>query len=164
MIYTCQCGRQFATPQGLGKHKKYCGNYTEFLDNGYKCKIGDDGKIIYIHREIMEQKLGRKLKKGELVHHDDENKLNNEPDNLKLSNNSKHAKHHYKKIDQTNNKHVRGEDHPSSKLTEKEVREIKLKLQQNILQKTLCLEYNVSKDIISDIFREKTWKHVIIYG
>jgi hypothetical protein len=161
-MYICKCGRKFKTSQGLGKHKKYCENYEEFLDNGYKCKIGNDGNIIYIHREVLEQKIGRKLKPGELSHHKDDNKLNNDPDNLELTSHSKHAKHHYKKIDQTNNKHVRGSDHPNSKLTEKEVKEIKLKLKEGVLQKTLCLKYNVSKNIISSIYKERTWKHITI--
>ena len=100
-MFKCECGRKFTTPQGLGYHKKYCGNYEEFLDNGYKCKIGNDGNIVYIHREVMEEKLGRKLKPGEIVHHIDENKLNNDPDNLELTNYVKHGRHHYKGIDQT---------------------------------------------------------------
>lgn len=34
------------------------------------------------HRYVAEQKLGRRLKKGEIVHHIDRNRLNNDPDNL----------------------------------------------------------------------------------
>jgi hypothetical protein len=36
------------------------------------------------YRKIMEQKLGRKLKSGEIVHHKDGNNENNNPDNLQL--------------------------------------------------------------------------------
>jgi hypothetical protein len=34
------------------------------------------------HREVAAQTLGRKLKAGEVVHHEDEDKCNNNPDNL----------------------------------------------------------------------------------
>ena len=47
MLY-CECGREFTTPQGKGKHKKYCGKYEIFLDNGYQCYIGKEGKTVYI--------------------------------------------------------------------------------------------------------------------
>ena len=36
------------------------------------------------HILVMEEKLGRPINKGEIVHHQDFNKLNNDPDNLLL--------------------------------------------------------------------------------
>lgn len=45
--------------------------------------IGRD-KWVLEHRYVMEKKLGRKLVKGENVHHKDGNKENNHPDNLEL--------------------------------------------------------------------------------
>ena len=38
----------------------------------------------HAHRVVMERKLGRKLKPGEIVHHIDGDKRNNDPDNLML--------------------------------------------------------------------------------
>ena len=38
----------------------------------------------HLHREMMEWMLGRKLKKGEVVHHIDEDKQNYDPENLML--------------------------------------------------------------------------------
>lgn len=39
---------------------------------------------IYEHRKVMEDSLGRTLLKGEIVHHKDENKLNNNISNLEV--------------------------------------------------------------------------------
>ena len=38
----------------------------------------------HAHRVVMERKLGRTLKPGEIVHHIDGDKRNNDPDNLML--------------------------------------------------------------------------------
>ena len=49
----------------------------------------------HLHRVVAEKKIGRSLKPGEIVHHKDENKLNNSPDNLKvLPNQAEHARIH----------------------------------------------------------------------
>jgi len=46
------------------------------------------------HQLIMENYLKRKLLRGEVIHHIDSNKLNNQLDNLKLMNRSEHMKLH----------------------------------------------------------------------
>jgi len=44
---------------------------------------------------VAEQKIGRSLKAGEVVHHCDEDKLNNSPDNLEVfESQGKHAAAH----------------------------------------------------------------------
>ncbi|MSA01750.1 hypothetical protein GKG47_09575 [Lactonifactor sp. BIOML-A3] len=49
----------------------------------------------HAHRRIAEAILGRPLKKGEVVHHIDGNKLNNDPANLEvLPSQSEHCKVH----------------------------------------------------------------------
>ena len=50
------------------------------------------------HRVIAEQMLGRKLYKGEVVHHKDRNKLNNDPSNLEIMTQSEHARLHMKEM------------------------------------------------------------------
>lgn len=48
----------------------------------------------HLHRVVAEQKIGRELKKGEIVHHIDGNSLNNHPENLEIMSQSKHIKLH----------------------------------------------------------------------
>lgn len=54
------------------------------------------GKRIYEHRLVMEQKLGRQLKSGEVVHHKENVPLDrNHPDDLELfSSQSAHMQYH----------------------------------------------------------------------
>lgn len=62
---------------------------------GIKGYIKEYGK--HQHRVVMERIIGRKLKKGEIVHHIDRNKKNNDPSNLILcKNQSEHIKIHLK--------------------------------------------------------------------
>jgi hypothetical protein len=47
------------------------------------------------HRAVAEEVLGRKLEPGEVVHHEDCNKQNNEPSNLIVfPSQAAHASHH----------------------------------------------------------------------
>jgi len=49
----------------------------------------------HAHRVVAENKIGRKLKQGEVVHHKDGNKLNYTEDNLEvLESQKEHAKLH----------------------------------------------------------------------
>lgn len=58
--------------------------------------MSDKSGKVYIHRLVMSEKLGRLLNSDEIVHHIDENKENNDPENLELTNKSKHAFEHIK--------------------------------------------------------------------
>lgn len=47
-----------------------------------------------VHRVVMEQKLGRKLRSSEIVHHINHDKTDNRTKNLAITNRSEHATHH----------------------------------------------------------------------
>lgn len=53
-----------------------------------------DGKPMGLHRHLMQEKLGRKLSRNEVVHHIDNNPSNNDISNLTVMTLSEHSRHH----------------------------------------------------------------------
>lgn len=81
------------------------------------------------HRILMELILDRKLKRYEIVHHKDHNKLNNEFRNLEIQRDIDHASMHHagsKREDQKSN--------PSNKIDDDMIKKIK-KLSKTIVKK-----------------------------
>jgi len=58
------------------------------------------------HRQLMERLLGRRLAYNEVVHHKDENPLNNDPSNLEVIYRGDHARLH--NVGKTNAERKRG--------------------------------------------------------
>jgi len=58
---------------------------------GYK-RFADSGKSV--HRHVAERKLGRKLQKGEVVHHKNRDKTDNRRSNLEVMKRGSHYKLH----------------------------------------------------------------------
>ena len=81
-------------PKALEKLYKKC--YIDLKTGYYRFK--DSHK--YVHIWIMEIILGRKLRNGEVVHHMNENKLDNHPSNLMLFENQKeHTEWHQEQLE-----------------------------------------------------------------
>lgn len=69
--------------------------YEHFYDPSHNLARSDGW--VPEHRHVMQKKIGRELKKDEVVHHIDEDKENNDPENLMLyKNNAEHMSHHNK--------------------------------------------------------------------
>lgn len=71
------------------KHPTFKGGYIH-KRLGYRF-VQHKGKKVYEHRLVMERKLGKKLNKGEIVHHLNGNKTDNRPENLVVMTQSEHV-------------------------------------------------------------------------
>lgn len=103
------CGNNKFYPAARWKRNKsgyfFCSRKCNFFyQQGIRSTTYKDGRYIgwykrdksgeREHRVVAEACLGRKLEKGEIVHHIDGNKQNNHPKNLRVMNNSDHRKAH----------------------------------------------------------------------
>lgn len=108
------------------------------------------GKETYIHRLIFEQYHGFVT---EVVRHSCDRSRCWNIDHLL---GGTHGNNVQDKVDR--DRHLYGNRHPSSKLTESIVREIRA---SPLSVKELTLKYNVSRGAIHCILKFETWKHVI---
>ena len=77
-------GGKYKTPEG----------YILIYSPNHPFKNGTGGGYVLEHRLIMEQKIGRYLRKDEIVHHKNETKDDNRIENLMILNTSQHSIHH----------------------------------------------------------------------
>lgn len=95
------CGKEYKIKKSREKLTKFCSykcmnkfkSATKKKMNGY-IFWRENGKRIWEHRTIMEQFLGRKLSKNEIVHHKNNNRSDNRIENLQILNQSEHMNIH----------------------------------------------------------------------
>ena len=85
-----QCYQEYAKRTGIRKRTGF------WMENGYKV-LYNNGNSRKEHILVMEQHIGRKLKLGEIVHHIDGNKTNNDISNLQLMTAQEHSRMHREK-------------------------------------------------------------------
>jgi len=143
-----------------GVNKAYLDNYyLKHKDNGkgyfrVKLSVNSQPKMIMVHRIIAEAFLPM-IKNKNIVNHKDGNKKNNALLNLEWCTQSENCIH-ASKIGLLSDK--KGEKHPKSKLTNKDVLTIRSLDEDNFFR--LAKEYNVSYSTIMRIISRKSWSHI----
>ena len=100
----------------------------------------------------MEQHLGCKLSRNEVVHHINGDKYDNRIENLEVQSRSQHSRNHMIGT------HIKEESLAKlRKITLEEAKEIK-KSKGKISCYRLAEKFNVSRSCISDIWEGRTWK------
>lgn len=77
-------GKTFEPKQPGTTYTDYHGYTQVWLGKEESRKYGREDGYVAEHRKIMQDKIGRKLKRGEIIHHIDGDRLNNSPSNLYL--------------------------------------------------------------------------------
>ncbi len=98
----CRDCATWATP-AAGKtgdtHPAWKGG-TRVDEDGYLKRYAPDhpwprkGGYVLEHVRVMELQIGRRIEPGEVVHHKDHDKRNNDLDNLELTRAGEHSRHH----------------------------------------------------------------------
>ncbi len=117
------------------------------------------GRWRYAHKVALEQKLGRPVVKPMQANHTCDRPLCVEPEHLYEGTQAQNVKD---RDARGRGWWLRGEDHPSAKLTEEQVREIKIALKDGDPQIALAILYGVSDVLISAIATGKIWRHVVV--
>jgi hypothetical protein len=102
--------------------------------------------MVKLHRAVMSVVLGRQLGRGEFVCHRDDDKSNNRPDNLYLGDPASNADDSVR-----NGGRLRGDRHPSTKIKDFQVGEIRLALSQGKRGVDLARLHGVHRSTISRI-------------
>ena len=128
-----------------------------------------DGVKHDYHRWLMEQELGRKLDRNEIVHHKNENKLDNDINNLEVLSRSEHAKLHVKppyfpeNARERNIAAIRARPSPCRKLTDADaifIKEHYIRGDRQYGARALARKFGVSHHIILTLINGKYYKNL----
>lgn len=129
---------------------------TGYLQIGIRRTI-DRKKVYFLVHRLVAKTFVENPHNHPIVCHNDNNKLNNTPSNLRWDTNKGNT------ADMMKAGTIKfGEKHPCAKLTEISVMWIKKQLAQGVSCRPIATKYNVTFQAIDSIKRGRGWKHVTI--
>ena len=145
-------------PNTLGRVIKGKMLKTQMEGNGY-LQVGlitGQKQIRYLVHRIVAHAFIPKIDGKTFVNHKNGIKTDNRVENLEWVTRSENIKHAFKIGLQCN----KGENHPSNKLKELQVIEIRSKHSQGVSAYKLSKEYGISYTQAKDIVKKRSWRHI----
>lgn len=126
-----------------------------------------EGRKIDLHRHIVKGYLAINLSFNDVVHHKDENKWNNDPDNFQIVSRSEHSRMHMtgRKLSTATKSKMRRIGRAlrtGAKLTIESVIEIKHALAKGEPGSSIAERFKISRPNVSDIKTGRKWGWVKI--
>lgn len=118
------------------------------------------------HRVVAENKLGRALRRGEVVHHIDGNPKNNDPSNLMIITQRQHMLEHGLGVPGITPKHRpwekrrKGQDDACAKICDADVVRIREMYLFGAKQQDIANVFELDQSHVSAIVRRVRWSHV----
>ena len=139
------------------KGGKYVNSYgylmihKDFVDKKYHTMQSSDGYIAE-HRLVKAKQLSRPLETKELVHHINNDKLDNREENLKIVTKGQHSGIHYS---------ISLEDKQQGQavISLEKARKIKELLKKTLTHQEIANKLDVSKNIVSNISCGRNWRN-----
>jgi hypothetical protein len=125
--------------------------------NGYRMVTfskDDVRKTFTVHSLVAQAWIGRR-ETGMQVCHNDGDKMNNHVSNLRYGTGVENSQDRHK-----HGTAFKGENHPKSKLSERQILKIKSRLKEGHKQRDVATEFRVSKSLIWAINTGRAWAHV----
>jgi hypothetical protein len=130
-----------------------CTSHKSLLNGYYHIRI--HGKRKLMHRHVYEEMYGE-ISKGLYVRHKCDNPRCINPEHLEVGTPKDNSKD---MVDRGRSK--KGENHPRSKLTNDQVKEIRIMSSREIKRKDICNIFGIKNvDTITSITKKLTWKHI----
>jgi hypothetical protein len=157
--------RRNATMYPAGKILKPHLHEKGYLQVG-PCQNGKNRKV-RVHKLVAQAFLGERPK-GMTVNHKDTVKTNNRASNLEyLSDldNKRHAIARGRFHTEKRRHHdpltvLRGDDHPSSKISEPHAREVIALIREGLTLQVIAARYGISRSAVDHIKKKRTWRHL----
>lgn len=160
--FACKSGKIWATKSKKLPNGGYLKSWT--INKGYQVVMlyGDGGSKKYLVHRLIATAYKENPDKLKEVNHIDCSYSNNIPSNLEWVTSAQNKQHaikngRYKNLGKNT---PRGSKFPSSKLTEKQVIEIRRKVKAGAGKRTVAREYGVSDTLVRFIVQRRTWKHI----